>query len=94
MAALIDFLEVGDVGVGLLTQLRGARKISPGKVVKATGSVMSGRGCPAACAVASPQSTRHRLSGPGHAGPKPVTPECEDKGRSNVKTSFASLSSA
>ena len=40
------------MGYDFSTQLRGARKISPGNVVKPTGSLTSGRACPAARAAA------------------------------------------
>jgi hypothetical protein len=48
VAALVDLVEVGDVGVGLLDPAARVRQISPGKVVKPTGSLTSGRGFPAA----------------------------------------------
>ena len=38
------------MGYPLSTQLRGARKISPGNVVKPAGSLTSGGACPAAAA--------------------------------------------
>ena len=50
------------LGYDLSTQLRGARKISPGKVVKPTGSETSGGAWPAASAWARPSSQYHRAA--------------------------------
>ena len=51
VAAPVGLVEVDEVGVELLDPARGARKISPGNVVKPTGSVTSRRS-PAARAAA------------------------------------------
>ena len=56
VAALISLVVVGEVGVGLSTQLRGAAKISPGNAVKPTGTETAGGVCPAASAAARPFS--------------------------------------
>src|SRR5262245_27177997 len=45
-------LKYRRVGYAFSTQLRGAAKISPGKLVKATGTESSGKVCPAAAATA------------------------------------------
>jgi hypothetical protein len=61
VAALVDLVEVGERGVGgLSAQLRGAWKISPGKVVKPTGIETGGGALPAARAAACPPSQYDR----------------------------------
>src|SRR5918995_3480461 len=50
------------LGYDVSTQLRGARKISPGKAVKPTGSETSGGAWPAASAWARPSSQYHRAA--------------------------------
>ncbi len=52
VAAPVDLVEVDEGGVRLLDPAARARKISPGNVVKPTGSLTSARGCPAAWAAA------------------------------------------
>ena len=53
MAAPVDLVEVGEVGVDRPTQLRGEAQISPGNVVKPTGTETGGGGWPLASAAAS-----------------------------------------
>jgi hypothetical protein len=62
VAALVGLVEVGEVGYPFSTQLRGARKISPGNVVKPTGSETRGGACPAARAWARPLSQYDRAA--------------------------------
>ena len=62
VAAPVDLVKVGEAGVGLLDQLCGARKISPGKTVKPTGTETCGGACPAARAMACPFSQYSRAA--------------------------------
>jgi hypothetical protein len=50
VAASVDLVEVDEVGVDPLGPARGARKISPGNTVKATGSDLGRRLAAAAAA--------------------------------------------
>src|SRR5260370_31453556 len=52
VAAPVHLVEVGEAGVGLLGPAARVRQISPGNVVKPTGTLTSGRGSPAARAAA------------------------------------------
>ena len=62
MAALVDLVEVDEVRVVFSTQLRGARKISPGNVVKPTGIETGGGALPAASAWSRPLSQYDRAA--------------------------------
>ena len=62
VAALVDLVEVSEVGVCLLDPAGGARKISPGNVVKPTGSLTSGGAWPAVRAAARPLSQYDRAA--------------------------------
>ena len=62
MAAPVDLVEMVRLGYAFSTQLRGARKISPGNVVKPTGSETSGGAWPAASAAARPFSQYDRAA--------------------------------
>ena len=53
VAAPVDLLEVGEAGVDRLGPARGVAQISPGKVVKPTGTATGGGGWPLASAAAS-----------------------------------------
>jgi hypothetical protein len=52
VAASVDLVEVAEAWVITSTQLRGAGKISPGNVVKPTGTETAGGARPAAFAAA------------------------------------------
>jgi hypothetical protein len=62
VAAPIDLVEVGEVAVRLLDPAARDRQISPGNVVKPTGSETSGGAWPAARAAARPLSQYDRAA--------------------------------
>ena len=57
MAALVDLVEVGEVGVDRLDPAPRRAQISPGNVVKPTGTLTGGGGWPLASAAASARAS-------------------------------------